>query len=94
MGRTPGRQGRRVMKFSISKVTSDDEVPRYLVSIDTPQFISFYCGEADRQMMITALYMEQKPHPQRAPKGCPCLGLKTCQECADKHLDLLKRVLE
>jgi len=69
------------MNFSIVKTTPDDEFTRYLVAIQVPEFFSFYCSDADREMMITALYMEQKPHPQRAIKGCPALGCKTCEDC-------------
>ena len=82
------------MKFSIVKVTSDDEYARYLVTFETPNFFSFYCSDADREMMINSLNMEKKPHPQKIVKGCPCAGLSTCQECADRHIALIKKLNE
>ena len=76
------------MKFGISRVTPDDEEPRYLVTIDAPflhgievKHFSFYCSDVDREMMIERLSLNVRPHPQRAPEGCPAKGFKTCEEC-------------
>ena len=86
------------MKFGISRVTPDDEEPRYLVTIDAPflhgievKHFSFYCSGTDLQMIQRALLMEQLPHPQRAPEGCPAKGCKTCEECVEHAKKLKER---
>ena len=89
------------MKFSIVKTTSDDEHSRYLVAIeslvlvgqdkDKIEFFKFNCGESDIKMMKNVLTLEIRPHPQKKVKGCPCLGFRTCDDCADNYRQLLKR---
>lgn len=85
------------MKFSIVKVTSDDEEARYLVAIESPEFHKFYCSEGDRLMMITILSLERKPRPQKITRGCPCLGYRACEECSRNYqnkIDLIHDLRE
>lgn len=83
------------MKFSIHKGTSDDETPRYNCVIqDGAEIFTFYCGEADIQMMQNALTLQVKPHPQMITEGCPCRGFKTCKDCAANYTRLQRELLE
>jgi len=90
------------MKFSIMKVTSDDEYPRYRIDISsvipvgkdkgTLESFCFYCNESDIGMMQNGLNLERKPHPQQNIKGCPCKGFKTCDECAADYRRVLSTI--
>jgi hypothetical protein len=86
------------MKFSAVRVTSDDEYPNFLIAIETPvdstkvEFFKFWCNESDLKMMRIALDMEIKPHPQYIIKGCPCLGFKTCKDCAENYQNIIKEI--
>jgi len=90
------------MKFSITKVTSDDECSEYIMRIEFPvrvgkdkgkiEHFSFVCNDLDIQMMQETLTLRVKPHPQRIVKGCPCLGYKTCIDCAANYQEKLKLI--